>query len=103
MKVCAKMLRLAPAKGLKSTLKNPQSISDDMTCYVTVSTANNSVICLRFNGTGIFIRRFCIVVFSCMIIGYFSLFGARQCHVIEQESFTNTRKYPKLLVFKIFF
>ena len=43
------------------------------------------------------------VVFSCMILGYFSLFGARQCHVIEQKSFTNARKYPKLLVFKIFF
>ena len=42
--------------------KKTQSISNDMTCYVTVSTVK-LVFILDFNGTGIFIRKFYILVF----------------------------------------
>ena len=43
-----KVGKVRTVKGIKKSEKNtPQSISDDMTCYVTVSTDSESGICLR--------------------------------------------------------
>ena len=76
-----------------------------MTCYVTVSTAREKVLHVSdLIGTGIFIRRFYIVVFWCTIIGDCSLFGALQCHMTDVKTWQFEQKsFTKLMEFKFFF